>query len=286
LELARRRVKAPTGGRPIKLYPLGDIHLGAAACDIEHFRRVVRQIEADPDAYWLGLGDYADAILPSDPRWSWSGHDWKRLGFSNGRPNVSNLGVEYRDMVLRELAPIGSKALGILFGNHEHTFSRHYFIDLARYLADQFKVPMLGYTALIRLDIEITRGTKDHGRLWSPVIFAEHGATGGGTAGNALNSLQKRGNEFEADVYLKGHIHQFGVSRKDALGWGPKVQARKDRVFMLTGTYLKGYTEHENPYSEYKAYPPNELGGGVIVLDPKTRRIHAVSVDALGALAA
>jgi hypothetical protein len=286
LELARRRVKAPADGRPLNLYPVGDIHLGAAACDIEDFRRTVGRIKNDPHGLWLGLGDYADLILPSDPRWAMSGHDWKRLGFANGRPTVSNLAAEYRDFVARELDPIKDKCIGLLFGNHEQAFSRYYFIDIARYLADRFKVPMLGYTALIRLDIEIGRGPKAHHETWTVDVFAEHGATGGGTDGNALNSLQKRAVEFDAQVFLKGHVHRYGVSQRTELGWGAKALATRDRIFMLTGTYLKGYSEFETTYGERKGYPPNELGGGVIVLDPKTRRIHGVSVDALGALAA
>jgi hypothetical protein len=286
LELARRRVKAPADGHPLHLYPLGDIHLGAAACDIEDFRRTVKRIAADPHALWIGMGDYGDLIMPSDPRWSFSGHDWKRLGFLNGRPTVSNLGVEHRDMIERELTPIKDKCIGLLYGNHEDAFAKYYFIDVARYLAERFKVPMLGYTALVRLDVEIKRGTKAHHETWPVTIFAEHGASGGGSEGNKVNALQKRGLEFHADVYLKGHVHAYGISHRTELGWGLKELATRDRIFMLTGTYLKGYSEFETTYGERKAYPPNELGGGVVILDPKTRRIHAVSVGAMGAIAA
>lgn len=285
MELARRRVKAPADGRPINLYPVGDIHLGAAACDIEDFRKTVSQIAKDPNGYWLGMGDYGDLIMPSDPRWAFSGHDWKRLGFVNGKPGISNLGIEHRDLIERELAPIADKCLGLLYGNHEHAFSRYYFIDVARYLADRFNVPMLGYTALVRLEIEIKRGQKDHGQIWALTIFAEHGATGGGSDGNAINSLQKRGVEFHADIYLKGHVHKLGVTQRTELGWGPQALATRDRIFMLTGTYLKGYSEYEVTYGERKGYSPSEIGGGVIVLDPKTRRIHGLSVHTLGAVA-
>lgn len=286
MELARRRIKAPADGRPLHLYPLGDVHLGAAACDIEHFRRTVQTIKDDPHALWLSPGDLADLIMPSDPRWSMGGHDWKRLGFVNGRPTVSNLGIEHRDMIARELDPIGDKCIGILMGNHEQAFSRYYFIDVARFLADRFKVPMLGYTALVKLEIEIRRGAKAHHETWPVTIFVEHGATGGGSDGNALNSLQKRAVEFDAQVYLKGHVHRYGVSQRTELAWGSRELATHDRIFMLTGTYLKGYSEFEVTYGERRGYPPNELGGGVIILDPRTRRIHGVSVDAMGAMAA
>ena len=94
----------------------------------------------------------------------------------------------YTAALLRELAPIADKCLGLLYGNHEHAFSRYYFIDVARYLAERFAVPMLGYTALLRLEIEIGRGTKAHHQTWPLTIFAEHGATGGGTDGRAYRS--------------------------------------------------------------------------------------------------
>ena len=286
MELASRRVKAPSDGHPLHLYPIGDIHLGAAACDIEDFRRTVARVRADPNALWIAMGDMADLILPSDPRWSMSGHDWKRLGFANGKPTVSNLAAEYRDLITRELDPIGDKCIGVLMGNHEQSFSRFYFIDIAGYLAARWSVPMLGYTALIRLEIEIARGPKAHHETWNVDVFAEHGATGGGTEGNKINSLQKRGMEFDAQIYLKGHVHAYGISHRTELSWGPKQMATRDRIFMLTGTYLRGYHEGSVTYGERKAYPPNELGGGVVILDTKARRIHAVSVGAMGAIAA
>jgi len=299
MELARVKLKAPDNKRPIKIFPLGDIHLGAAACDIEHLRRTVAMIANDPDAYWLGMGDYGDLIMPSDPRWSFSVLDWKRLGFTNGRPDPKNLGVESRDLVARELDPIGTKCLGIHFGNHEQAFSRHYFIDLAGFLADRFKAPSLGYTALTRLEIEVRRGRGNPSR-WAPVVFSEHGAKGGGTDGNAMNNLQLRGNEFEANVYLKGHVHKRSIVHRDLFAWGIErghtnlKLAVRDRVFVLTGTYLKGYVTADNrstgdgraetTYGEYKGYPPNEIGGTVLILEPHEQRIHAMNVEALASV--
>src|ERR1043166_8937471 len=132
MQLARRRLEAPAGGRPIRLYPLGDIHLGAAACDLGHFRRTVQQIKSDPDALWIGMGDFGDLILPTDVRWRIGTHDWKNLGYRNGRPDTNNLGDEYKDMIFRELDPIASQCLGVHEGNHETTMHDRYFVDIPR----------------------------------------------------------------------------------------------------------------------------------------------------------
>ena len=241
--------------------------------------------------------------MPSDPRWSFSGLDWERVGFSHGRPEPKNLGVESRDGIAHELDPIADKCIGIHFGNHEHQFARHYYIDVAGYLADRYKAPQLGYTALTRVEI---RGDK---HLWAPVIFSEHGAKGGGTDGNSINNIEMRGNEFDADMYLKGHVHKRLFAQRKAFAWGTEADGRghgstsklrladRDRIFALTGTYLKGYAHSEiamgdaasfsptfTTYGEYKGYAPNEIGGTVLILKPDTQEIHIMNVEALASI--
>jgi hypothetical protein len=286
LELASARIVAPKSGR-VDIYPIGDIHLGAAACDIGHFRRTVAQVAADKTARWIGMGDYGDFILPEDPRWSMSAFDWKRLGYRKGRPDLRNLGQEYLGFVRRELEPIKGQCIGLLDGNHDDVMKNKYHVDVVGALCDDMKVPYLGYTALVRTEVVIDNGSKG-GRVWAFDIFAEHGAAGGGTDGNAVNSLQKRGMEFDAAVYLKGHVHKraTGPSRT-ILGWGKGKIAVRDKVFVLTGTYLKGYSEFETTYGERKGYPPNEIGGTVVRVKVKRSengavdgRIHALNVEA------
>ena len=267
--------------KTLRLFPIGDVHMGAVACDLNDFRRLVKLVAEDNDARWLGMGDMGDLIMPSDPRWSMDGHDWKRLGYTGRVPSTKNLAVEHVKFIKRELEPIADKCLGLLDGNHETAFEKHYFSSPMEEVADAFKVPHLGYTALVQLNIA-QRRHPEYG--WVSNIFAEHGAAGGGTIGNATNSLQRRAAEWEADVYLKGHVHQFGVTSKVALSFGgPEKIAKRDRVFMLTGTYLRGYqigVNETTTYSERKGYPPSEIGGGVVVYDLEEQRIHGMSVAA------
>lgn len=288
MELASARIVAPKSGR-VDIYPIGDVHLGAAACDIGHFRRTVAQVAADKSARWIGMGDYGDFILPEDPRWSMSAFDWKRLGYRKGRPDLRNLGQEYLDFVRAELDPIKGQCIGLLDGNHDDVMKNKYHVDVVGALCDDLKVPYLGYTALVRVEVVLDDGS--HGRIWPFTIFAEHGASGGGTAGNAINSLQKRGQEFDADVYLKGHVHQRNTgAARPVLGWGKKKIAVRDKVFVLTGTYLKGYSEFETTYGERKGYPPNEIGGTLVRVKVHraesgavTGRIYAMNAEAAAA---
>lgn len=270
MQLNRRRIVAPEDGSPIVLYPLGDIHLGASACDVADFRRIVEQIKTEPNAYWLGIGDMGDCIMPSDPRFN---------ARSSALADPENYAYEQLDLIRTELAPIADKCIGLHDGNHETAFRKYYFVDPGKQLSREWGVPFLEYTALTRLDIEIPRGPLAHHRVWTLNVFSEHGATGGGTPGNAVNALQRRGNEFEADIFLKGHVHQRGITSRQLLAWGGKKYLVKDRLFVLTGTFLKGYQVDELTYGERKAYPPNEIGSTAILLDTKHDRIHGVNAE-------
>ncbi len=226
------------------------------------------------------MGDYADCILPSDPRWSMRGLDWKRIGRdAKGLPDVGDLAQEQIDLVDSFFGPIWSKCIGLLEGNHEQVFERHYFANLTKRLARNHDVPYLGQTALVKLTVD--DGLK---HAYSPVIFAEHGATGGGTPGNAINSLAARLNQWDADILLKGHVHRRAILRHVGFGWGVHKLVASHRVIVLTGSYLKGYAEGETTYSERKAYPPNELGGTCVLVHPRSRTIDAVNVEALDLL--
>ncbi len=47
----------------VKITPFGDIHLGARACQEAEFARRVEQVAAEPNHYWIGMGDYC---MPED----------------------------------------------------------------------------------------------------------------------------------------------------------------------------------------------------------------------------
>jgi hypothetical protein len=208
------------------------------------------------------------------------GIDWQRIGRDDkGKPDVGDLAQEIINLTDEFFGPIWGKCLGLLEGNHEQVLERHYFTNLTRRLATKHNVPYLGQTALIKLIVD------DGGKhTFSPVIFAEHGATGGGTPGNAINSLAARLNQWDADILLKGHVHRRGTLHHVGFGWGARKLQAHHRVIVLTGSYLKGYAEHETTYSERKAYPPNELGGTSILIHPRSKVIEAVNVEALDLL--
>jgi hypothetical protein len=287
LELSKRETRLAGRGQTVKLFPIGDTHLGAPACDVQSLRETIAAVANDPAAYWIGMGDYVDAIAPGDKRWRLRTIDWNSIGRdARGNLDTSDLAEWMSGLMEKEFKSIlnPEKCLGLLEGNHERAFADHYYVDLTRRLGKRYDVPYLGQTALIRWIFR--RSNTNGGHAATVDIFAEHGATGGGTDGNSVNNLSQRLSQWDADVLLKGHVHRRMIYRKTRLGWGPKAMTTRPQILALTGTYLKGYEEGGLTYSEQKAYAPNELGGTVILLKPFEAQLGGVYTDAMGMLAA
>ena len=63
MKVIRREWTGISRADEFTIIPLGDVHLGNAACDEGRFRSVVDRITNDNRAYWIGMGDYC---LPLD----------------------------------------------------------------------------------------------------------------------------------------------------------------------------------------------------------------------------
>ena len=56
-------------GNGVKIVAFGDLHFGARDCSEERFERMILQAyAADPNAYFLMMGDMLDAIVTSDQK--------------------------------------------------------------------------------------------------------------------------------------------------------------------------------------------------------------------------
>ena len=54
----------------VSVYFLGDIHEGAANHQAKALSKAIDIIANDSNAYWIGMGDYIDAINHRDPRFN------------------------------------------------------------------------------------------------------------------------------------------------------------------------------------------------------------------------
>jgi hypothetical protein len=255
------------GDQTFTLYPLGDIHLGTIHCDRNHFKQTIDRIAADPNALVVGMGDYCECIVLSDPRFEPSEISPEFQG------RLGDIAVAQGEQFIADILPIKDKIIGMIDGNHEFELKRRHYYDLTLSACRTLGVPYLSDTAMIRLVFRRESDTSKHVESHNVFIYAEHGAGGGGKSGGKVNSLCDLMAHFEADLYLRGHVHDKIVVPKPMLrmtGQGKAKLIQKKRFGVLTGCFYKSYEEGSSSYGQRKGYAPNEIGCPAIRIRPYT----------------
>jgi hypothetical protein len=256
-----------------RVYPLGDIHLGAAACNDALLDQAIARILADEHALWLGMGDYVDAINMRDPRFEAGGlAPWLYTPES-----MSDIIGAQMDRLLSRLEPIADKCVGLLVGNHEESATkwseREVGVLLAKGLAAKRKDNarlLLGYAGFVRLSFRHAHAGSSHFRTTGTLtIYAHHGAGASSTPGGKVNRLLKTMEGIESDVVLMGHVHDERHHRRivQALDARGRV-VHREQVGLITGTYLG-----QSAYAIERGYTPPVLGSPVIRFRPDGRRL-------------
>ena len=259
-------------GDVFNLYPLGDIHDGAAACDEKLLRRIVDRINKDDGARWIGTGDYCDFINPSDKRFSFATlADWIEM------PDLLDLPKAQVNHLLDILRPIASKCLGLACGNHEMTiqakYERNIYSEIVTGIKEAGGFPAdhklaLGYYGWVMLNFY--RSSKKRQSRTTIKANVHHGFVGGRLAGAKALNMQRWLWTHDADLVIFGHSHNQMAQ--------PETVEKLDRNGKLVqqvrrgcygGTFLKTVNEDgPSTYSERKGYFPLPVGNPVIRLRP------------------
>lgn len=242
------------------IHPLGDIHMGTQHCAESAIQQRVADIKGDKTAYWLGMGDYMEAILPNDKRFDHGGlADWVV------RDDILE---SERKRVVALFKPIASQCLGLLTGNHEETIHMNGEGDVTRHLCSDLNVPYLSAAAFINLRFN-RNNAKHHFR-----IHAWHGAGAAQSYGGRLMRLMALVNDVEADIYLMGHLHTIMQHTPERLICRNSRVKSVQLVAAITGSWMKTYTqpktgEHlSSGYGERRGYKPSAIGAPTIHIHP------------------
>lgn len=272
LLIVTSRILPYSGDTCYRIYCIGDVHVGSRQFEKKRFLEDVALVAADPNGLWIGMGDYLDCIVPSDS---------KRFRADEIDPeylaHLSTVGTYQRDRFLEYVSPIADKCLGVLEGNHEESLLKHHHIALVHDLARELKTEYLGNTALLRLTFRRMDDQGQRMRSSTLSIYATHGHSYGRHTGTPLNRLEQTAANFDADIYVAGHCHSLGVSRKQRLSvpekGTAKLQARA-QVFGLTGCYTTSYKQDVSGYAERAGHIPCDVGMLKLTVRPQTLDIR------------
>lgn len=157
----------------ISLVLFGDIHIGAPndTCNLAYAKKMVRNILNDKKAgYAIGMGDYLDNIKAV-----WQGGRGPTPFETTMSPQKQ---YEVSLDLLKPLAEAG-RLIGLHEGNHDAWTRQTSGIDVARNLARELKVPLLGPGCTTRIIV----GKQVY------VLYTFHGTGSSKLPGGKLNAL-------------------------------------------------------------------------------------------------
>lgn len=176
----------------LTLYPISDVHLGAAECMEREFKAYLKQIHGDPTAAVLLAGDVLNNGLKS------SKTDVYKEKYP---PDIQ------KEMMIDLLEPIKDKIVAGVAGNHEHRTVRESCQDVMKdiFVALRIKDRYEPDAAFVKISL----GEKPNKKPATYMIYLSHGAGGGSTLGAGVSRQDNYQLSIEGvDISITGHVHK------------------------------------------------------------------------------
>lgn len=258
------------------IVPIGDIHLGARACDEDRLKRVIDRVAKDDRALWIGLGDYCDFVNVKDPRFA-----ARTLAEWISVADLEDLAGAQEARLFKYFEPIAGKCLGLLEGNHETAITKYseraIFANIVTRMKEVggFKpddVLGIGYYGWLQLHFY---RSKHQERASVITLNLHHGFTKGKLAGAKALDMQRWLWTHDADIVLFGHSHNTASQIETVQGLNDAGNpVERNRIGAYGGTFLKTNEEGVTTYSEQKGYFPTPQSGVAIHLHPHAYDPH------------
>jgi len=281
-------VEYPSRSDVFTLWPVGDLHVMSRGFSRSYFQRDRERILSSNRNIVIGMGDYAEFISPkgNDKRW-----DFTQLSNDVTAAELNDVGRAATTRVVDLWRPMRARTIGMLMGNHEHSYEKHQATVMDN-ITNALDVWHMGYECLfdlvfVRMDnqrdvrIAIRPPVKYRARYvgrdtYTARVHAHHGRGSARTPGGKLNMLYGFVQRWNADIFLAAHVHDQIAKpfiKLEGNRAGTKVVERRV-VGAITGSYLRTYTDNVNPsYGEVSAYDGVPLGAARVNIHPHERRL-------------
>jgi predicted phosphodiesterase len=176
----------------LTLYPIADVHWGAAECMEREFRDYLKQIQEDESAAVLLAGDILNNGIKS------SKTDVYKEKYP---PDVQ------KEMMIDLLEPIKDKIVAGVAGNHEYRTVKESCQDVMKdiFMALQIRKCYTPDAAFIKISL----GEKQNKKPATYMIYLSHGTGGGSTLGAGVSRQDNYQLSIEGvDISVSGHTHK------------------------------------------------------------------------------
>lgn len=259
------KVDLPRKLKYVELYALSDLHLGDSHCNYKEILELVKQIEANPNAYVILNGDLINNATTQS------------VSDTYGE---SLSPMEQIRQVTALFKPIKDKILAITNGNHENRTYKTDGIDLTEIMAMELglieRYAAESVTLFLRVG-ELSRGLKmpsnpNVKRQVCYTLYITHGSGGGRREGGKINRLVDLSSIVDVDIYIHSHTHLPAVLKQAFYRADSKNSsiALVDKLFVNTNAWLK-----YGGYGEAQGYKPASTQTPIIYLDGSRKNFTA-----------
>ena len=233
----------------LSLYPIGDVHKGAAQHLEALFQQWLRYLRDTENVACIFTGDGVNAAIPgskSDP-------------FEEKYPLQEAI-----DKLAADLQIARDKIDAAIAGNHELRSYRLTSLDPMKILADKLGIEAYDQTSML---LRYLVGDQTYS------VYLRHGTGNPATIGGMTNQMKASRDTVLADVYITGHTHKqlafpLDIFIPDYSGETPTMMRRK-QFFVSSGSFV-GYER----YAQERGWAPTHPGAPRIYLDGTRHDVH------------
>lgn len=172
----------------INIYPIADLHLGSAECDLKTFEAWLQTVESDPLGYVTISGDMMN------------------MGLKTSKTNVYEEALspyQQKEMLYSYLLPIRDRILGAVSGNHEYRGNREVGMNPLYDVFCRLQIEDLYRENACFIKLNLGKRPRN-GKALSYGIVLHHGSS--------RNKRDKWFNAIDgADVFIVGHTHDAEI---------------------------------------------------------------------------
>ena len=242
---------------PIYIYPISDVHLGAAEHMEREWKKFCDGLLSQENAYIILGGDLINNATKSSV---------SNIFDETMRPS------EQKKVMTEMLMPIKDRILCAVTGNHERRSGKDVDDDPTYDILCKLDLEHLYRENIAFLRIRI--GNKNGCGLKNPtyILAVTHGAGGGALTGGSVNRSERFGYMLDGcDCLITGHTHKPFITSPSKIvvdGRNNKVIMRPFKVLSTTSWLRYG------GYAVQKMLPAASHAPQVIYLDNKEKRIE------------
>lgn len=241
----------------IEIWPISDVHLGAAEHNAEAWAAFCRDLSARPNAYIVLGGDLINNATRSSV---------SNIFEETMRPR------EQKKRMVEMLTPLRDKVIAAVSGNHERRSGRDADDDATYDVLCKLDLETVYRENMAFVKLHFGEDRVDGTRNPTYILVLTHGAGGGVLTGGVVNKAERFGYVLDgADVLILGHSHKPFVTQPTKI----KINPQKDTVYfkpfkVVSTTSWLNY----GGYAAQKMLPPTSIAPQIIKLYGKRKQIE------------